>query len=78
MSSESNASQFLGKTKGKTDPLPITEAKIKESNIWQMENELYHFARDHFKFMQAKQMSSGKKQDFMYEKIKPNTILSKS
>lgn len=68
----------LRKTKGKTDPLPITEAKIKESKIWQMENELYFFARDHFYFIKNKHMSGGKQQDFMYEKIKPGPVLSKS
>jgi heparan sulfate 2-O-sulfotransferase HS2ST1 len=68
----------LRKTKGKTDPLPITEAKIKESKVWQMENELYHFARDHFQFMKARLLSNSKKQDFTYEKIKPNPVPSKS
>ncbi|XP_070504684.1 heparin sulfate O-sulfotransferase [Chironomus tepperi] len=62
----------LRKTKGKIDPLPATEAKIKESKIWQMENELYYFARDHFYFLKNKNiMSNGKQQDFLYEKIKP-------
>lgn len=68
----------LRKTKGKTDPLPVTEAKIKESKIWQMENELYFFARDHFYFIRNKHISNGKRQDFMYEKIKPGPVLSKS
>lgn len=68
----------LRKTKGKTDPLPITEAKIKESKIWQMENELYYFARDHFYFLKNKHVSNGKKQDFMYEKIKPGPVVGKS
>lgn len=62
----------LRKTKGKIDPLPATEAKIKETKIWQMENELYYFARDHFYFLKNKYiMNNGKKQDFLYEKIKP-------
>lgn len=68
----------LRKTKGKTDPLPVTEAKIKESKIWQMENELYFFARDHFYFLKGKQLVNGKKQDFLYEKIKAGPVQPKS
>lgn len=66
----------LRRTKSKTEPLPITEAKIKESRIWQMENELYHFAREHFYFIRSKYKTAGKKQEFMYEKIKPNQVLN--
>jgi hypothetical protein len=40
-----------------------------------MENELYFFARDHFYFIKNKHMANGKKQDFMYEKIKPNPVV---
>jgi heparan sulfate 2-O-sulfotransferase HS2ST1 len=62
----------LRKTKGKTVPLTETETKIKESIIWKMENELYHFARDHFYFIKNKYVTNtGKIQGFMYEKIKP-------
>lgn len=62
----------LRKTKGKEEPLAETVAKIKESKIWRMENELYHFARDHFQFIKKKYMTNtGKIQGFSYEKIKP-------
>lgn len=62
----------LRKTKGKIDPLPITEAKIKESLVWKMEDEFYNFAHEQFHFIRGKYiMSNGKKQDYMYEKIKP-------
>lgn len=32
-------------------------------------------AFDHFRFIESKHISNGKKQDFMYEKIKPNQLL---
>ncbi|XP_050077999.1 heparin sulfate O-sulfotransferase [Anopheles maculipalpis] len=64
----------LRKTKSKVEPAPETVAKIKESTVWQMENELYEFARDQFHFVQKKLRTPGRNvmQDFMYEKIKPN------
>lgn len=62
----------LRKTKGKIQPHASTEAKIKESIVWKMEEEFYEFARDHFHFLRSKYiMTNGKKQDFMYEKVKP-------
>lgn len=62
----------LRKTKGKIQPSPATIAKIKESIVWKMEEEFYNFARDHFHFIRSKHiMSNGKRQEFMYEKIKP-------
>uniref|UniRef100_A0A8W7PFT6 Uncharacterized protein n=1 Tax=Anopheles coluzzii TaxID=1518534 RepID=A0A8W7PFT6_ANOCL len=64
----------LRKTKSKVEPAAETVAKIKESTVWQMENELYEFARDQFHFVQKKLRTPGRNvmQDFMYEKIKPN------
>uniref|UniRef100_A0A182W6Y7 Heparan sulfate 2-O-sulfotransferase 1 n=1 Tax=Anopheles minimus TaxID=112268 RepID=A0A182W6Y7_9DIPT len=64
----------LRKTKSKVEPAAETVAKIKESAVWQMENELYEFARDQFHFVQKKLRTPGRNvmQDFMYEKIKPN------
>uniref|UniRef100_A0A182JKZ9 Heparan sulfate 2-O-sulfotransferase n=1 Tax=Anopheles atroparvus TaxID=41427 RepID=A0A182JKZ9_ANOAO len=64
----------LRKTKSKVEPAPETVAKIKESTVWQMENELYEFAREQFHFVQKKLRTPGRNmmQDFLYEKIKPN------
>lgn len=52
--------------------LPSEEAvkKIRKSVVWQMENELYEFALDHFHFMK-KQTLGDKLQNFIYEKIRP-------
>lgn len=69
------SNRHLRKTKFKLDPLPETIKRIKESRIWQMENELYEFALDQFHFIQSKYTINGKKQEFMYEKIKPNQIV---
>lgn len=67
----------LRKTKGKIKPLPATVAKFKESIVWKMEEEFYEFALNHFNFLRSKYfMSNGKKQDFMYEKIKPPLSVS--
>lgn len=62
----------LRKTVGKVKPSVSTENKIKESIVWKMEEEFYEFARTNFNFLRSKYvMSNGKRQDFMYEKIKP-------
>lgn len=70
------SNRHLRKTKFKIEPTPETVKKITESKIWQMENELYLFAREHFQFIQSKYTVNGKKQEFMYEKIKPNLNLN--
>lgn len=65
----------LRKTKSKVEPLPETVAKIQQSLVWQMENELYQYALEQFHFAQMKLHAPGKNalpQDFFYEKIKPN------
>lgn len=71
---EKSNKSHLRKTKSKVDPLPQTVAKIQESKVWQMENELYQFALEQFHFVQTKLHTPGKNavQDFFYEKIKPN------
>lgn len=64
----------LRKTKTKIEPKQETIDAIQETNIWQMENELYEFALEQFLFIQKKYKVPGNKnivQDFFYEKIKP-------
>lgn len=41
----------LRKTKSKIDPLPDTVAQIQNSQIWQMENELYEFGKTFYLIM---------------------------
>lgn len=64
----------LRKTKTKVEPTKATVELIKETAVWQMENELYEFALDQFNFLKKKYYVPGNKnvvQDFFYEKIKP-------
>lgn len=68
----SKSNRHLRKTKNKKEPEPETIKRIQESRIWQMETELYEFALEHFHFIQSKYFVNGKKQEYMYEKIKPN------
>lgn len=60
----------LRQTTLKELPSEETVQKVKKSVVWQMENELYEFALEHFHF--TKKHSLGDKlQKFMYEKIRP-------
>lgn len=64
----------LRKTKTKYEPSAETVKAIEETNIFQMEKELYEFALDQFNFIRQKYYVPGNKnivQDFFYEKIKP-------
>lgn len=52
--------------------MPSEEAvkRIQKTTVWQMENELYEFALDHFHFMK-RQTLGDRPQKFIYEKIRP-------
>lgn len=60
----------LRQTVQKDTPSEETVRKIKESPIWQMENELYEFASEHFHFIKKFGVKN-KIQNVMYEKIRP-------
>lgn len=60
----------LRKTVQKNPPSEETIKKIQKSVVWQMENELYEFALEHFHFIK-KQTLNDKQQRFFYEKIRP-------
>nr|CAI5836960.1 unnamed protein product [Callosobruchus analis] len=62
----------LRKTVQKELPSDETIQKIKQSVVWQMENELYEFALEQFHFTK-KIISKNKNQNVMYEKIRPKT-----
>ncbi|XP_053607653.1 heparin sulfate O-sulfotransferase [Plodia interpunctella] len=64
----------LRQTSAKIDPSPITIERIRQSSIWKMENELYEFAMEHFRFVKRKMLvseSNGVAQTYFYEKIRP-------
>ena len=67
----------LRKTNKKIAPSNETINKLKQSTIWKMENEFYEFVLDQFHFIKEKSLNqhngkiSPKKQQFRYEKIKP-------
>ncbi|XP_018577622.1 heparin sulfate O-sulfotransferase isoform X2 [Anoplophora glabripennis] len=60
----------LRQTVQKDIPSEETVKKIKESLIWQMENEFYEFALEYFHFIK-KFGFKNKLQNVMYEKIRP-------
>ena len=67
----------MRKTLNKIPASTETLKKFHSSAVWQLEHEFYQFAKDHFHFVKRKtfDLSSGimeeKKQQFMYEKIRP-------
>lgn len=63
----------LRQTVQKNVPSAATVAKIQQSAIWRMENELYEFAVQQFNFMKKRTLQGpGEKiQSYMYEKIRP-------
>ncbi|KAL3283219.1 hypothetical protein HHI36_006368 [Cryptolaemus montrouzieri] len=60
----------LRKTVQKQTPSEQTIKKIKDSPVWQMENELYEFALEHFHFIKKHTLHE-KNQRVVYEKIRP-------
>lgn len=67
----------LRQTSSKLKPSEETVARIQESLIWKMENELYEFALDQFKFVRNKMLANepGGSQIYFYEKIRPKNPL---
>lgn len=64
----------LRQTSSKLQPSQETIERIQQSNIWKMENELYEFALEHFKFVKKRLLikePNGVAQIFFYEKIRP-------
>ncbi|MCL4119971.1 UNVERIFIED_CONTAM: hypothetical protein GTU68_010791 [Idotea baltica] len=69
----------LRKTVKKINPSSSTIEKLQSTRVWQMEEEFYNFALDHFHFIKSKTLQrddhSGMLYDrgkyFSYEKIKP-------
>ncbi|KAF2896735.1 hypothetical protein ILUMI_09442 [Ignelater luminosus] len=60
----------LRQTVQKEMPSEETVKKIQKTTVWQMENELYEFALDHFHFLK-RQTLGDRPQKFIYEKIRP-------
>lgn len=64
----------LRQTSSKIEPHPLTIERIQQSAVWKMENELYEFALEHFKFVKKKLLvreTNGVSQIYFYEKIRP-------
>lgn len=64
----------LRQTSNKIEPSSVTVARIQESKIWKMENELYEFALEQFKFVKRKLLvkeANNMAQIYFYEKIRP-------
>lgn len=64
----------LRQTSAKIEPNTRTIEMIQQSTVWRMENELYEFALEHFKFVKKKVLlreSSSVAQIYFYEKIRP-------
>ncbi|XP_054156672.1 heparan sulfate 2-O-sulfotransferase 1-like [Oppia nitens] len=74
---ESGPKSHLRKTYNKLEPSAETVAKIRESRVWQMENDFYEFAVKQFKFIRQRTLITiddqlvGKEQQFFFEKIRP-------
>ncbi|KAI5633002.1 sulfotransferase family domain-containing protein [Phthorimaea operculella] len=70
----SSNKSHLRQTSAKIQPNTRTIEKIQQSVIWKMENELYEFALEHFKFVKKKILlreTNSVEQIFFYEKIRP-------
>ncbi|XP_044750881.1 heparin sulfate O-sulfotransferase-like isoform X2 [Coccinella septempunctata] len=63
----------LRKTVQKDVPSEETVKKIKESPVWQMENELYEFVLEYFHFVK-KHTLKDRSQKVFYEKIRPKYV----
>lgn len=64
----------LRQTSSKIEPSFTTIERIQESKIWKMENELYEFALEQFKFVKRKlfvKEANNVAQIYFYEKIRP-------
>ncbi|XP_061708114.1 heparin sulfate O-sulfotransferase [Cydia pomonella] len=64
----------LRQTSSKIEPTKKTIDTIQKSMIWKMENELYEFAIEHFKFAKRKILlreTNSVDQIYFYEKIRP-------
>nr|CAD7587959.1 unnamed protein product [Timema genevievae] len=63
----------LRRTAQKLAPSPETIARIQDSKVWKMENELYQFALDQFTQVRRRVLGATMDRDqrFMYEKIRP-------
>ncbi|KAL7639697.1 UNVERIFIED_CONTAM: hypothetical protein RMT77_010201 [Armadillidium vulgare] len=72
----------LRKTKKKISPSSETIEKLQSTRVWQMEEEFYNFARDHFHFIKLKTLQKDEQSGifydkgkyFSYEKIKPKQL----
>ncbi|XP_011556173.3 heparin sulfate O-sulfotransferase [Plutella xylostella] len=70
----SSSKSHLRQTSSKKDPSEKTIETIQKSNVWKMENELYEFALEHFKFVKRKLLvrePNNMQQIFFYEKVRP-------
>lgn len=70
----SSNKSHLRQTSSKIEPNYRTIEKIQQSPVWRMENELYEFAIEHFKFVKKKILLkevNSVAQIFFYEKIRP-------
>nr|CAD7401796.1 unnamed protein product [Timema cristinae] len=63
----------LRRTAQKLAPSPETIARIQDSKVWKMENELYQFALEQFTQVRRRVLGTAMDRDqrFMYEKIRP-------
>ncbi|XP_046737007.1 heparin sulfate O-sulfotransferase isoform X1 [Diprion similis] len=69
-----NSKSHLRQTTQKIDPLPETVKKIQNSQVWQMENDLYMHVLAHFHAVKKRVINATPQeanQHFMYEKIRP-------
>lgn len=66
----SSNKSHLRQTVQKDTPTEETVKKIQKSVVWQMENELYEFALEHFHFVKKHTLAE-KQQRFFYEKVRP-------